>query len=1640
MDKVGLRSVPVDQYLIEAVSKADEKGRQLADKLFNFGKSLEADNALDLLKLAADASAEEVFALAKAVAPSLAPSIARAWMRLTKVSIAIPDWSIGEPAMPENRSIWLRDLLRELARYELPAHEMDALRWLAVYCGTHAEQPDQEISALIAKLLGGTLYRPGMSGSDHIGRLLACEIASSTAVSEDLLDTLKLIGTGRHPAVPSEKQFVPSPHVACGLAGSCREDAIDVLCDTIVVERPDMTQTVTAALQAVAAAVEVFNTTPAVLSRVLETLAAAIGRGKIDRIALAQPLSTLLAFPAPILTDQSCQETLEQCAHALCDLTTCERMIASQNETELFLGFWVLSIQDVIGCGERLREQYDEACENGREDTKRILRTFARFRENRSLAMRAIWLRTLAEAVDGNSAQLNFALVAEVLAFRTSAGLNLRQGISVPADEGLDMLVKLEQRLRDPALKEELAKVSGAGSAYKVDSMIAGLVVANLAGRSTDVLLPLASTLDYAGFALLATADFTKSDAATRAAIFERTNASHPNGTQIMLRAVAAASTEELVNWSQLRFAKYSVDALFAISCALRGDRIEFWRAFVLASKKPLRELGLKILIATLKVLDSAQRFEESKILSTILAHGSVDADGIRHDVNLVLDEHAAAQSKKKNGDDLKSYYVRTAREMARSENELDEEAAKQRAALSRLCDEVARITNIDRERFTPTQPQPPRDCGSKFADGLGDVAPKLLAAAKEFATDPKVDSLDQNEQYRRLDEWFDHRSAELREADGSDASRLNRWFWSLDAWSNFEQKILGRAQPMMTPDQVQRMAELRPPMIDMSTQRLLRDWARTLLAREKDDVEYQLVPLLDWYESILANLPPSIQELGPRDQNAAVPHPPHNYALAGEYRGACECLRSENVDPARKMAIYQRLWPLQWWTSSFGGRVDSLDAAAIGHAISNDQASLSELVWFLVRPEHRQQAVNLVNAAERPERFCTGIDANKDTEIRAVIQAVVELCRQQEHIVDPSLPASLANTWQNLPAPPSQATIADVLRKYGQVNYQAVGSPSDQQKVFVARVEEALDYVVSECKEADGKPYIEKPLDFDKVDAWRKTTTQQLADLLAEKVVSEELLLRIALHQPLLLRSTLEAIGKMQLLEAAIWIVAHIDWKTAELAMTLNGETGHASLRRSGASKEQLGHRLIAQYIPGLEQPSNVFASPMQAAPIRRSWKQSVLDALPQRELEPLFKALKAVRSAADRQRVEGWLDAMDGKLSSATAREKLEASIKDRPNAALLQLALLPLPSDREAMLADISKRLKIVEVVAIAGRKCKSGDARENVAQAVLRVRRTLADNAGLADPAQLDWLSGEAIAIELAEFKRCEIGDYVVALQLRSDGPQLLVSKGGKTIKSFPAALKSSEPGKRILDLQNRLKISLRETRDILEVAMIQQRPYTVEDLKMMMKHPVVEAVARELLFVMESAAPNDSFAFGLPNANGDQLLGLNGTVSPISRPVRLAHPLDLDSQGVLGAWQSWLTDQPPQPFQQVERAFVRVHDLETADDGTKIVRHDGVAIANEEQVFRILQAHGWQLDRDLHEMCRTFSSADGSTTAGSAADGMVTAVVPEFLLNDGALGPLEFRDASWQVLPISSIPPIILSETIRDIDRAVLVAK
>lgn len=1624
-----VRPTKPDDFLKSEFSGASESVGSLVFKIFGFDEYRDSKQTRKLLLEAAEATGDEVGAMSEVVFPEFGESIGFAWQRLEAFTIAFPGWTIGEPAVTENRPIWLGELLRELARFKLPGKLDDALIWLAIHCGTFAEKEDNEFASFMSELFGTTAFQLGMSGCEHVGRWLACEIARNSTVSENLFDTLRLVGTARHPALSPEDRPVPSPHVARGLAGCGHDGAIAALCETITTDRGDSLLAVKAAVQATAAAVEVFSVFPDVLLSVLETLAIQLDKGQLDSKTLVNDLSPVLELPPVLLTELIGDGKLWTCVSVLRERELRQKMMASDDQTEQFLGLWGEAAYDIHACASQILECYEQACVVDNEDSKLLLRTIARLREGRTLAMRPMWLRILREAIEDSQEQLNVSILAEALNFGVASGLTLESGKSVPADEAFDMLIEVERRLRNGKRMAELVAVSSLGSAEEIRDRLIGLMILNLAGRPGDALLPFVHRMDSNSIAVLEQADFSTTDAATRAAIFEKSSAKHPHGPALMVRAVAAAdSIDELLEWLLVQYRlRQAVDPLFAIACGLREDRVKLWQTLLLATKKETRQLGLQFVLKTLKVIDDVKRFADSKIADALPSHIELDSDAIRRDASLVLEEYEAKQSQKKRGDDLQSTSFLRARQLSRSSVEIETESDEKQAALVRLSERVAEQSGIDRSRFVPTPPQPPHDRGSCYRDMFGEVAPKLIEAAASFVAEISEQQTADEQRTEQFRAWLDNRRDDLRESDGSERLRVHQWFVGPGNWQYFDEKVINRAMPMMSDTQLQRIEELRPPVLSVPREELLQRLFQSLSWEAKYCYEDILLVDLDWYESVVANLPESIQRLGPAAEHSATPHPPHEQAIAHVYMSAHDWLGSRQVDEKRKERVRKRLWPLLWWAASFGGRVGQLDAAAIGAAVSSGQASLGDLVWYLVQPGHSETAEHLIEAVKYPERICFSVDTERDNEIRMVIEAVAEICREQEYAADPSLPTTLANTWPKMPAPIGQSGLRSVLTKYADIEYQTVGRTNEKQKAFAARVSECVETAEKSWLVAEGY-FAPKYVKFEVLDGWLKKATEDLRELFRDNTVPEDTLLRIALDRPLLMRCVMEATGRKDQLEAGIWIIFHSGCDLENLAITLNSDTGHPAIRRREPPTKVIEQRLLEQYAQEISMRSDdPFCAPVEDATIRRSWKQSAIDAHQRERLEPLLGASKAVISQKKRQRMEGLLDAMDGKLDAPARRKELESSIKDRPNLALLQLAVLPLPDGHEALAAEISRRLSTFERLSFAGRKRKSIEARLGMQRALEQARRSLADNAGFSDPVQLDWLSGEAIAKELAEFERLEVNGYVIQLRLRGDGPQVLVTRAGKSLKSIPAVVKSSEIGRRLVELQKRLKLSLRDARSVCETSMIKQRTFSPDDLKMMMKHPVVVTVARDLVFIVEPTRSHESIGIGMPSEDGEHLIALDGAATEISRAVQIMHPIELDRIGILTQWQNLMTDRPPQAFPQLDRAIVRADELETADEGKKIIRHEGVKLENEDQAFRILQAHDWQDYRELIGLCRTFSSP---------STGSITAILRDFMSRAGSIGPLEFRDSDGNELAAEDVPPIFLSEAIRDIDRAV----
>ncbi|MEM6470236.1 MAG: DUF4132 domain-containing protein [Planctomycetota bacterium] len=1593
----------------EALERASEATNCLGRRLLCLDEeetSSEHDNTF--LQGVAGESPEAIRALVDVIAPPLGESISAAWAALEGQMLAIGYWTIGEPADAINRATWLRDLLKELFTIELPAEANDALRHLTVFGGGFKKKITDELAQFMATLTGGTPQ--GGETSDHLGRLLGIEILRDSAVAEDILDTLNLIACGKHAAVHNES---PSPHVARALAWSGRAEALQSLDELIRTQRPSELK-LSAAITATAAAVEVVQSSPTVLAGVLQTLAGEISRGELDAESVAHQLRFHLRLPAELITQGSPDATLRTCADALSSPETRLQLFEGNDEEGVFLGSWALAATDVRECGRQLVGRYAAAKSESRDEIINSLAVFAHYFDSPTLAMRPFWIEMLRDALGTSDEHQDDVQLGFLLHFEYASGLSKRASPVPAGDDAFPLLVELGQRLKKKKRLREFVKASSFEDAGDYVKRIAKLLCVNSIGHPPEPILEHLDGLRNASLDAILDVDLSAASAEQFAQLFMAGYSHKPSAIKLCFRAVAETrDVEYLRSWSLEHGSKYSVPAAFALSLTLRPDCKEIWQSFLSAGRKEQRHHGLMLVDSALRSATGVGDCDAAKFHERIPDQAGIDESAIRSLASAVLSEYASAQLKKKRGDDLQSSTYQSAVRLSRSSEEADEINQAEIAAVQKLCQRVATLTGIDGELLEPTVVKPPQDLEVSFEVICPPEAVELIDKIdREFVRD-ELESIENEDLLAEWNDWT--------KDTPYPAKLVHQAMYILlgpGDWSSLESDVLTTARPLMDESQKRRLKEMSPPRTRLQHHDLTRKVIQRLVCQLPLERSEIVIPQLDWYESMLANFPDEVKYAGVRQEELAFPHPRHYGGLDAVF-GAAHGQLSYRGDDESSRKIRERLWPLLWWTASFGNRVQELNHAAMAAGFLSDQASLGDLVKFLLMPGYRKEARHLIDALKRAEIWLLVPDHPKSQQLLSVVDAVAAICREQDSKPDSSLPQILAITWKKLPAAKGNSDIESVLRRFEDIDFQTVGRLSDRQKLFQTQLREAMSADSWYAKTEHGDVLI----DFELVDRWQKQTEADLRQLLREGVVSEAKLMRIAIAWPELLRCALAAMNRETLLEAVIWILVCADQYVGSLALTLDASTGHAEMRREKTDGITINSKLLKHYDADLDVSDQYRTEWIALLTIRRDWKERAIDAHDRDELGPMFEAINHVFRPTDRKRVIGILEAFDGAFSSPAKRKKLEAAITDKPNLEFLQLALLPLPSDRKQLTTELSKRLHVAANLLAAGRKSKSRYAKEKVKLAVEQFRRSLAQNLGLKDPVQLEWLSGEAIADELKVFQRLEIDPYLIQLHLRGDGPHLLITRSGKPLKSIPAAVKKTAEGKRLVDLQKRLTTSMRDARDVFEQAMVSRKIFSPSEVKMMMDHPVIAVIAGALLFTMPPETATGRPVIGRLSEDGLELVMPKGKRHRIDDGIRVSHPLDLVAEETLRVWQNEFIDAAPQPFQQLERQFFLLDSLETAREGTCIVYRDGRKLKNEEKAFRVLEAHGWGRDYESVSMLRQFRTDQSD----------VRAVLPEFLCSD-ELGPLEFHDASFDVLPVKDVPPIVISEVLRDITR------
>jgi hypothetical protein len=411
--------------------------------------------------------------------------------------------------------------------------------------------------------------------------------------------------------------------------------------------------------------------------------------------------------------------------------------------------------------------------------------------------------------------------------------------------------------------------------------------------------------------------------------------------------------------------------------------------------------------------------------------------------------------------------------------------------------------------------------------------------------------------------------------------------------------------------------------------------------------------------------------------------------------------------------------------------------------------------------------------------------------------------------------------------------------------------------------------------------------------------------------------------------------------------------------------------------------------------------------------WFHAGYTALGQQRWKRLHAAAKFASGGNGHRRAQVFADAMLGTTDEETLTERITSK---RDQDAVRALGLLPLPEVNTARQDTRSHRYSVLREFERGIRKF--GAQRQASEKTALRIGiENLARTAGYTDPAHFVWTLEASEAGALADGPVTVTKDDVtMVLSVSPDGvPDLSVRRGNRVLRSVPAAIRKAPWVAELRDQAAALRQQAVRVRADLESAMTGQAEFRPADLDGLRRHPVLAPLLARLIWV------------------GPDSVTCTFTDRP-AQPLRIAHPADLVAEGSWVSWQERLfAGQWRQPFKQGFREFYALT-AEERKQSPVSHRYDGHQL-QPRQAVALLQTRGWLASAEEGRVSRTFHAYD--LVAHVLFDGgFLTPAEADLPIIDG----VSFTRRGESLLqPLDSIPPVVFSEAMRDLDLVVSVA-
>ncbi len=412
------------------------------------------------------------------------------------------------------------------------------------------------------------------------------------------------------------------------------------------------------------------------------------------------------------------------------------------------------------------------------------------------------------------------------------------------------------------------------------------------------------------------------------------------------------------------------------------------------------------------------------------------------------------------------------------------------------------------------------------------------------------------------------------------------------------------------------------------------------------------------------------------------------------------------------------------------------------------------------------------------------------------------------------------------------------------------------------------------------------------------------------------------------------------------------------------------------------------------------------------KNWFFEAYNQLGEKRFQILYKAAKYITSGSNQhRRSQLYSDAVLGKLDVA----ELMQEIRDKRNQE--KLRCYPLIPIAEGDKQEALRRYAFIQQF-LKESKQFGAQRRDSEKKACATALENLAITTGLMDVNRLMWqMEGQKIQEIRPLMEPVSLEGLTLRLTVDENGDAgIAIEKGGKALKTLPKALSKNEVYLELKNAAKELKELKRRSRDSLERAMTEGTEFGAEELRNICSNPVLAPMLHALVWT-------DGASCGF----------LEDGIFPDGGALRIAHPHDMKQSGTWASFMHLVYDKKlVQPFKQVFREYYPI----TADElqeRTISRRYAGHQVQPQRTVA-LLKGRGWTVDyeeglqkvfykEDL--IVRMFAMADWFSPADIEAPTLETV---EF-----------FNRRTGQNVPLAEVPPILFSETMRDLDLVVSVA-